>query len=135
MIKKIAHLGIAVKDLDEAKNFYAGMLGLESVGEEVVPSQKVTAAFIPVGDTRLELLESTDPDGPIAKAIAARGEGIHHIAYEVDDIEATLADLKAKGVRLIDETPREGAHGARVAFIHPKAGLGVLIELCEYPHH
>lgn len=134
MIKKIAHLGIAVKNLEEAKNFYAGMLGLTSAGEEEVPSQKVKAAFISVGDTRLELLESTDPEGPIAKAIVARGEGIHHIAYEVDDIVATLAGLKAKGVRLIDESPRAGAHGAKVAFIHPKVGLGVLIELCEYPH-
>lgn len=134
MIKKIAHLGIAVKSLEEAKAFYEGMLGIASSGEEEVPSQKVIAAFLPVGDTRLELLESTDPEGPIAKAIASRGEGIHHIAYEVEDIVATLADLKAKGVRLIDETPRAGAHGAKVAFIHPKAGLGVLIELCEYPH-
>ncbi len=134
MIKKIAHLGVAVKDLEAALRFYADVLGLESSGEEEVPSQKVKTAFLPVGDTTIELLQSTDPDGPIAKAIEKRGEGIHHIAYEVEDIEAALADLKAKGVRLIDETPRPGAHGTSVAFIHPKAGLGVLIELCEYPH-
>ncbi|MGI6357460.1 MAG: methylmalonyl-CoA epimerase [Bacillota bacterium] len=134
MIKKIAHLGVAVKDLEAAAKFYADVLGLKISGEEVVPSQKVKTAFIPVGDTTIELLQSTDPDGPIAKSIANRGEGIHHIAYEVEDIEAALADLQAKGVRLIDQTPRPGAHGAKVAFIHPKAGLGVLIELCEYPH-
>jgi LAO/AO transport system kinase len=134
MIKKIAHLGIAVKNLEEAKHFYAEMLGLSTEGEEEVAAQKVKTAFISVGETHLELLESTDPEGPIAKSIAARGEGIHHIAYEVDDIEATLAELKQKGVRLIDQTPREGAHGSKVAFIHPKAGMGVLIELCQFPH-
>lgn len=134
MIKKIAHLGIAVKDLEAAKNFYQDVLGLECVGEEVVPSQKVKTAFIPVSEVSIELLESIDPDGPIAKAVEKRGEGIHHIAYEVEDIEAALADMKAKGVRLIDEQPRQGAHGAKIAFIHPKASLGVLVELCEYPH-
>lgn len=133
MIKKIAHLGIAVKDLEAAKSFYEDVLGLACSGEEVVPSQKVKTAFIPAGDVNIELLESTDPDGPIAKAIEKRGEGVHHVAYEVDDIEAALADMKAKGVRLIDEEPRAGAHGARIAFIHPKASLGVLVELCEYP--
>ncbi|MGI6343767.1 MAG: methylmalonyl-CoA epimerase [Bacillota bacterium] len=133
MIKKLAHLGIAVKSLEEAKKFYSDTLGVACIGEEEVPSQKVKTAFLPVGDTMIELLESTDPDGPIAKSIASRGEGIHHIALEVDDIEAALAELKAKGVRLVDQTPRPGAHGAKIAFIHPKAGLGVLIELCEYP--
>ncbi len=135
MISKIAHLGIAVKSLEDAKKFYEDMLGLKAAGEEVVESQKVKVAFIPVGDTRLELLESTDPQGPIAKHIENRGEGIQHIAYEVEDIEAALADLKAKGVRLIDEKPREGAHGAKIAFIHPKASMGVLVELCQYPKH
>lgn len=133
MIKKIAHLGIAVKDLETAKSFYEEVLGLACSGEEVVASQKVKTAFIPAGDVNIELLESTDPDGPIAKAIEKRGEGVHHVAYEVDNIEAALADMKAKGVRLIDEEPRAGAHGARIAFIHPKASLGVLVELCEYP--
>lgn len=134
MIKQIAHLGIAVKDLEAAKSFYQDVLGLECVGEEVVPSQKVKTAFIPVGEVSIELLESIEPDGPIAKAIEKRGEGIHHIAYQVEDIEAALAAMKAKGVRLIDEQPRQGAHGAKIAFIHPKASLGVLVELCEYPH-
>ncbi|HBK85722.1 MAG TPA: methylmalonyl-CoA epimerase [Firmicutes bacterium] len=134
MIKQIAHLGIAVKDLEAAKSFYQDVLGLKCVGEEVVPSQKVKTAFIPVGEVSIELLESIEPDGPIAKAIEKRGEGIHHIAYQVEDIEAALAAMKAKGVRLIDEQPRQGAHGAKIAFIHPKASLGVLVELCEYPH-
>ena len=134
MIKQIAHLGIAGKDLEAAKRFYQDVLGLECVGEEVVPSQKVKTAFIPVGEVSIELLESIEPDGPIAKAIEKRGEGIHHIAYQVEDIEAALAAMKAKGVRLIDEQPRQGAHGVKIAFIHPKASLGVLVELCEYPH-
>lgn len=133
MIKKIAHLGIAVKDLEAAKSFYQDVLGLECAGEEVVPSQQVKTAFIPVGEVSIELLESTNPEGPIAKAIEKRGEGVHHVAYEVTDIEAALAAMKAKGVRLIDEQPREGAHGAKIAFIHPKASMGVLVELCEYP--
>jgi len=134
VIKKIAHLGIAVKDLEAAKSFYLDVLGLDCTGEEEVPSQKVRTAFIPVGEVNIELLESTDPEGPIAKAIEKRGEGIHHVAFEVEDIHAALAALKAKGVRLIDEEPREGAHGAKIAFIHPKASMGVLVELCEYPH-
>lgn len=133
MITKIAHLGIAVKDLEAAKSFYEDILGLECTGEEVVESQKVKTAFFPAGDVSIELLESTDPEGPIAKAIEKRGEGVHHVAYEVADIEAALAAMKAKGVRLIDEQPRQGAHGAKIAFIHPKASLGVLVELCEYP--
>ncbi|NLY54122.1 MAG: methylmalonyl-CoA epimerase [Firmicutes bacterium] len=133
MIEKIAHLGIAVKDLDAAKRFYEDVLGLKCTGEEEVPSQKVRTAFFPVGEVNIELLESTDPEGPIAKSIEKRGEGIHHVAYQVSDIEAALAEMKAKGVRLIDEEPRPGAHGAKIAFIHPKASLGVLVELCEYP--
>ena len=135
MIKKIAHLGIAVKNLEEAKRFYQDVLGLKCDGEEEVPSQKVKTAFFTVGDVSIELLESTDPEGPIAKSIEKRGEGIHHLAYEVADIEAALAEMKAKGVRLVDQEPREGAHGAKIAFIHPKASLGVLVELCEYPPH
>lgn len=133
MMKKIAHLGIAVKNLEEAKKFYQEVLGLTCTGEEIVPSQKVKVAFFSIGDTNIELLESTDPEGPIAKSIEARGEGVHHVAYEVDDINAALADMKQKGVRLIDQEPREGAHNAKIAFLHPKASLGVLVELCEYP--
>ncbi len=132
MLSKISHLGIAVKDLETVLKLYTEVLGLECKGEEEVPSQKVKVAFLPLGETNIELLQSTDPDGPIAKFVDSKGEGIHHIAYEVDDIEQALADLKAKGVRLIDEVPRIGAHGARIAFIHPKATHGVLVELCEH---
>lgn len=132
MLNKISHLGIAVKDLDAVLSFYADSLGLECTGQEEVPSQKVKVAFLPLGQTNIELLESTEPDGPIAKFIENRGEGIHHIAIEVDDIEQALAELKARGVRLIDEVPRVGAHDAKIAFIHPKASHGVLIELCQY---
>ncbi|MGB9814297.1 MAG: methylmalonyl-CoA epimerase [Thermovenabulum sp.] len=128
---KIDHIGIAVKDLEEAKKVYTDLLGLEVHGEEVVEEQKVKVVFIPVGDSEVELLESTDPEGPIAKFIEKNGEGIQHIAFRVDDIEKALEELKQKGVRLIDEKPRYGAGGAKIAFIHPKATKGVLIELCE----
>jgi len=131
MLKKIDHLGVAVKDLEAVRKFYTDMLGLCCEGEEVVPEQKVKVAFLPVGETNIELLETTDPEGPIAKFIEAKGEGVHHVAFRVDNIEQALAELKAKGVRLIDEKPRIGAHGARIAFIHPKASNGVLVELCE----
>ncbi|HSL93571.1 MAG TPA: methylmalonyl-CoA epimerase [Bacillota bacterium] len=132
MLNRISHLGIAVKDLESVLKFYSESLGLVCQGQEEVPSQKVKVAFLPLGETNIELLESTEPDGPIAKFIENRGEGIHHIAIEVDDIEQALAELKAKGVRLIDEVPRVGAHDAKIAFIHPKASHGVLIELCQY---
>lgn len=131
MINKIDHLGVAVKDLDLVRKFYTDMLGLSCGGEEIVPEQKVKVAFFPVGETNVELLEATDPEGPIAKFIEAKGEGVHHVAFAVDNLEQALADLKAKGVRLIDEKPRIGAHGAKIAFVHPKASNGVLIELCE----
>lgn len=131
MIEKIDHIGIAVKDLNETLKIYTEILGLKSAGEETVAEQKVRVAFIPVGESEIELLESTEPDGPIAKFIEKNGEGIQHIAFRVDNIEKTLEDLKSKGVRLIDEKPRNGAGGAKIAFIHPKATKGVLIELCE----
>ena len=132
-IKRIAHLGIAVKDLDPAKLLYGKNLGLELKGEEVVEAQKVKVSFIKVGESFLELLLPTAPDSAVAKFLETKGEGFHHLALEVEDIEAALAELKAAGVRLIDEKPREGAHGARIAFIHPKATFGLLVELCEYP--
>jgi len=131
MIKKVDHIGIAVKDLAEALKLYEGMLGLKAVETEVVAEQKVKVAFLPVGDSEVELLESTAPDGPIAKYIEKNGEGIQHIAFRVDNLEQRLAELKQKGVRLIDEKPRRGAGGAKIAFLHPKATNGVLIELCE----
>ena len=130
-IKRIAHIGVAVADTDAARNFYTEMLDLPSLGEEMVGELKVS--FVPIGQTNIELVQSTTPDGVIAKHIAKKGEGIQHVAYEVEDIDAALAELKAKGVRLLDEEARPGAHGARIAFIHPKATNGVLTELCEYP--
>lgn len=131
MLKKIDHLGIAVKDMEAAIKFYEQALGVAVTKTEVVEEQKVKVAFIPVGESKVELLESTAPDGPVAKYIEKNGEGIQHIAFKVDNIEEALADLKAKGVKLIDEKPRIGAGGARIAFIHPKATFGTLIELCE----
>lgn len=131
MIKKVDHIGIAVKDLEETLKFYEGILGLKSVGTEVIEEQKVKVAFLPIGDTEIELLESTDENGPIAKYIERRGEGIQHIAYKVSDIEKAIDEMKNSGVRMIDEVPRYGAGGAKIAFLHPKSTHGVLIELCE----
>jgi len=131
LVSKIDHIGIAVSNLDEAVKLYKDVLGLVLHGTEVVPEQKVKVAFLPVGDTEVELLESTSAEGPIAKFIEAKGQGIQHIAFRVDDIEAALEEMKAKGMRLIDEKPRYGAGGAKIAFLHPKSTGGVLIELCE----
>ncbi|MGB5422903.1 MAG: methylmalonyl-CoA epimerase [Desulfobacterales bacterium] len=130
-ILKIDHLGIAVNSIDEGKNFWSEVLGLAFEGTETVAEQKVTTAFFPVGESEVELLESTAPDGPIAKYMEKKGAGIQHIAFRVADLEAALAELKEKGVRLIDEKPRMGAGGAKIAFLHPKATGGVLVELCE----
>ena len=130
-ILKIDHLGIAVNSIDEGKNFWSDVLGLGFEGTETVEAQKVTTAFFPVGESEVELLESTAPDGPVAKYIEKRGQGIQHVAFRVADIEAALAELKEKGIRLIDEVPRHGAGGAKIAFLHPKATNGVLVELCE----
>lgn len=131
MVNKIDHLGIAVKDLDVALKFYEDVLGIKCVETEVVEDQKVKTAFLPIGDTEIELLESTSEDGPIARHIEKRGEGIQHIAFKVDDIEKALEELKSKGIRLIDEKPRKGAGGAMIAFLHPKSTHGVLIEICQ----
>lgn len=128
---RVDHVGIAVKDLAASVKWYEETLGLHSKGTEVVQEQQVTVAFLPCGDSELELLESTSPEGPIARFIEKNGEGIQHIAIRVDDIDAALAELKEKGVRLIDQTPRYCAGGARIAFLHPKATHGVLLELCE----
>jgi methylmalonyl-CoA/ethylmalonyl-CoA epimerase len=131
VVNKVDHIGIAVKDLKEALKFYEEILGIKCVNTEVVEEQKVKVAFLPIGDTEVELLESTEEDGPIAKFIEKRGEGIQHIAYRVEDIEKTIKELKEKGIRMIDEKPRYGAGGAKIAFLHPKSTYGVLIELCE----
>jgi len=130
-VLKIDHVGVAVENLEETLAIYTGILGLELHGIEVVEDQRVKTAFLPVGEAEIELLASTDPEGPIGKFIAAKGQGVQHLAFRVADIEAALAELKAKGVRLIDEKPRYGAGGARIAFLHPKATNGVLVELCE----
>jgi len=127
---KIDHIGIAVNDLKEALKLYEN-LGLHVDKLETVTEQKVTTAFIPCGEVNLELLEAIENEGPVAKFIEKRGEGIHHISIRVTDIEALLNELKEKGIRLVDETPRKGAHNSKIAFIHPKAMKGVLIELCE----
>jgi methylmalonyl-CoA/ethylmalonyl-CoA epimerase len=129
-ILKIDHIGIAVKSLAESSKLYE-LLGIKSTGTEEVAEQKVKVAFFPVGDSEVELLESTAPDGPIARYIEKNGEGMQHLALRVDDLEAALAELKAKGVRLIDEKPRYGAGGARIAFVHPKSTGGILLELSE----
>lgn len=130
-ILKIDHLGIAVNSIEEGKKFWSDILGLTFEGTETVEPQKVTTAFFPVSESEVELLESTSPDGPVAKYIEKRGQGIQHVAFRVKDIEAALAELIEKGIQLIDEKPRHGAGGARIAFIHPKATGGVLVELCE----
>jgi len=124
---KIDHIGIAVIDLELAKAFYAGSLGLSVEHEETLGDMKI--AFIPVGEVNLELIQCTSDDGVIAKFIAKKGEGIHHIAYAVEDVSSALEALKAQGVKLVDETPRKGAHGTEVAFVHPKSTFGVLTEL------
>lgn len=130
MVKKVNHIGIAVKSIEEAKKLYE-LLGLKVDGEEVVEDQRVKVAFIQVGETRIELLEPTDPSSPVYKFIEKRGEGIHHIALEVEDIQKMLKILGESGVELIDKEPRIGAHNTRIAFIHPKSTRGVLLELCE----
>jgi methylmalonyl-CoA/ethylmalonyl-CoA epimerase len=130
---KLDHIGIAVADLQEALAFYRDALGLEIGPPEDVASQRVRAHFVPLGGPAIELLEATAADSPIAKFVEKRGPGLHHITLRVEDIVATLAMLKARGTRLIDQTPRPGAHGALVAFIHPSAAHGVLVELLQIP--
>jgi len=128
---KINHLGIATKGIDEALKFWEDALGLENVHTEIVEDQKVRVAMLPIGDTRIELLEPTSEDSPITKFLEKRGGGIHHIAVEVEDINAALLKLKQQGARLIDENPRVGAEGCLVAFVHPSSANGVLLELVQ----
>ncbi|MCX7696900.1 MAG: methylmalonyl-CoA epimerase [Bacteroidales bacterium] len=130
-ISHIEHIGIAVKNLEESIKFYENLLGITCYAIEEVADQKVKTAFFLVGQTKIELLESTDPDGPIAKFIEKKGEGIHHIAFATDEIENQLQRLKETGIVLIDEKPRKGAENLDIAFLHPKSTGGVLIELCE----
>ncbi|MBA3005158.1 MAG: methylmalonyl-CoA epimerase [Proteobacteria bacterium] len=135
MITKIAHLGIAVRSIATARLVYEGALGLVCEGEEVVASQQVRTALFTVGDTHIELLEPTSPESPIAKFLDTKGEGIHHIAYATDNIDAQLQAAREQGLRLIHETPIIGAGGKRVAFLHPKSTSGVLTEFCEEENH
>ncbi|MDD3641273.1 MAG: methylmalonyl-CoA epimerase [Atribacterota bacterium] len=132
MFNKISHIGIAVKNIEDSISVFKNILGVECKGEEVVDGQNVKVAFLPVGDSEIELLESTSTDGKIAKFIEKNGEGVHHIAFEVKNLEAKLVDLEKKGFQLIDKKPRCGAGGARIAFLHPQCTSGVLIELCEH---
>ena len=134
MLKKINHIGIAVPSLDEALPFYRDNLGMASLGIEEVAEQRVRVAMLQVGESKIELLEPTAPESPVAKFLEKNGPGIHHLAYEVEDIEGAIAKLERDGARMIDRTPRTGAHGARIAFVHPKSSGGVLTELCQMAH-
>ena len=127
----IEHIGIAVKNLEKSIKYYEGVLGLKCYSIEEVVDQKVKTAFFKVGQTKIELLESTSPDGPIGKYIEKKGEGIHHLAFHVNDIQKSLDEAKEKGIRVIDEKPRSGAEGLDIGFLHPKSTNGVLTEFCE----
>ncbi len=128
----IEHIGIAVKNLDEAISYYENVLGLKCYAIEEVKDQKVKTAFFKIGQTKIELLESTDPDGPIGKFIKNKGEGIHHIAFNVKDLREKLEQAEQKGIELIDKAPKKGAEGLDIAFLHPKSTFGVLTEFCEH---
>ena len=134
MLTKINHIGIAVQSLSDAMPFYGGMLCLSFKGVEEVAGYRVKVAFFQIGESKIELLEPTDEGSFLSEYLVKNGPGIHHIAYEVEDIEAAIKKLEAKGVRMIDRTPRQGAHGARVAFIHPESSQGILTELCQVGH-
>ena len=127
----VDHIGVAVKNIQESLKFWEGTLGVKCHGVEEVIEQKVKTAFLPIKDTEVELLEGTSEDSPISKFIEKKGEGIHHLAIRVDNLEEALGELKSKGVRLIDEKPRKGAGGALIAFIHPAATGGILLELSQ----
>jgi methylmalonyl-CoA/ethylmalonyl-CoA epimerase len=130
-VESLNHVGIAVRSIDAQRQFYERELGAEFEHVEDVPSQKVRVAFFRVGDIRLELLEPTDPSSTVQTFLDKRGEGLHHLAFTVEDIKARIAELKESGLRMIDESPRPGSHHLQIAFIHPKSTFGVLTELCE----
>jgi methylmalonyl-CoA/ethylmalonyl-CoA epimerase len=134
-VKAVNHIGIAVRSIDAQRPFYEGTLGAVFEGVEEVADQKVRVGFFRINDVRLELLEPTDPSSTIASFLDKRGEGLHHVAFTVADIEARIQELKESGLRMIDEVPRPGAHHMRIAFVHPKSTLGVLTELCEPVQH
>jgi methylmalonyl-CoA/ethylmalonyl-CoA epimerase len=130
-VKSLNHIGIAVRSIDQQRSFYENTLGMEFEGLEDVPSQNVRVGFFRAGDVRIELLEPTQPDSTVASFLEKRGEGLHHLAFTVDDIRSRIAELKQSGLRMIDDEPRRGAHHMQIAFIHPKSTFGVLTELCE----
>jgi methylmalonyl-CoA/ethylmalonyl-CoA epimerase len=130
-VKAINHIGIAVRSIDAQRPFYEGTLGGVFEGVEEVPDQRVRVGFFRINEVRLELLEPTEPGSPVAAFLDKRGEGLHHVAFTVEDLEARIAELKQSGLRMIDEVPRPGAHHMRIAFVHPKSTFGVLTELCE----
>ncbi len=133
MLNRIYHLGYAVEDIDAASRFYSENFGVEPGETELVEEQGVVATTFRVGESMIELVQPTRPDSPVGRFLERRGEGVHHVAYEVEDIEAALRELKRSGVELVDEEPRVGAGGTRVAFVHPKSAFGVLTELVELP--
>ncbi len=130
-VKAVNHIGIAVRSIDAQRSFYEGVLGSVFEGIEIVADQKVRVGFFRVGDVRFELLEPTEPGSTVAAFLEKRGEGLHHVALTVEDLQTRIAELKQSGVRMIDEVPRPGAHHMRIAFLHPKSTFGVLTELCE----
>lgn len=134
MLKKINHVGIAVKSLEEALPFYRDNLAMPFAGIEEVAEQKVRVAMLQIGEAKIELLEPTSEDSPIAKFLEKNGSGVHHLAYEVDDCAAAIAKMVADGARMIDSVPRNGAHGTKIAFVHPKSSNGILTELCQSGH-
>lgn len=134
MLQKINHIGIAVQSLDETLPFYRDGLKMPFCGIEEVADQKVRVAMLGIGESKIELLEPTSPDSPIAKFLDKNGPGIHHIAYEVDDVSHAIEQMIAEGARMVDQVPRDGAHGTRIAFVHPKSSHGVLTELCQVGH-
>ncbi|OGP97436.1 MAG: methylmalonyl-CoA epimerase [Deltaproteobacteria bacterium RBG_19FT_COMBO_46_9] len=133
MLKRINHVAIAVNNIEEAAGFYQDILGLKLSGAELVTDQKTKVAFFRIGESNIELVQPAEKDSPLAKFLETRGQGIHHICFEVDDIESEVKTLIDKGAKLIDQKPRPGAHHTKVSFIHPKSSNGVLIELCELP--
>jgi methylmalonyl-CoA/ethylmalonyl-CoA epimerase len=133
MLKKINHIAVAVNNLEEAAKFYQTILGLNLSGVEVVTAQKTKVGFFKIGESNIELVQPAEPDSPLVKFLEAKGPGIHHICFEVDDVEAEVKAFLEKGATMVDQKPRPGAHNAKVAFVHPKSSSGVLIELCEFP--